>query len=626
MYSKLYLILLIGLSFNFITAQSLGYDNNRIAISADGNNQADSHPEAKWPRADPDDWGGTPASLSIISKLGLQDKLVHFSYNNFVAAPAHTSETNYMADGVNGAIARWNFDATRFFDVPEDNNAAINHLANQLKKSTPEDPLYFVHMGPSEFFYRAVKQVVDNGYKEALANVYVISHSGYNDNHLRRKAHHTMKEAIALSGNRIKYNKIKDQNACDDPNKLWCSNTDFSPYQWMKDHANPDIQWLYSRTQFHPQNKGADISDAGMVWYLLLGDEDGNPRKLEKFIGDGISVYPKCTDTSYIGIKDFEMAPIASFVTPYKDNSRNAIAINAVKYKNKFGATQKVFDGNTGYYNISLTTLTEEDGESTYGLKINDVLIGEFQNPENGLDMAPYVKTFKNILVKTGDVIQIESNTHSNGKIPEGDAYAFARGRWRSLSFECVSNCSVEDKDGLLIFEAERFELKGAWKLGEDTQNASGGRYIYFDGDNSYPKVNMDNVISFTFKITNPGNYTIKWTMRQPEGHRGTDKGNDVWIYLSDNLGYAKDLQLTHFEKYYGRSDDNFTLNGVAEIHNAGHGWLTGKFPEAGTYTLNIGGRSHGLQIDRFVFFKDLTIDEVQNQINSISETLKCNK
>ncbi|SIS47729.1 hypothetical protein SAMN05421766_102165 [Zobellia uliginosa] len=609
-------ILLLGvicLSSEILFAQSLGYNNNRIAISADGNNQADKHPEAQWPRADPDDWGGTPAALAMIAKLGLQDKLVHFSYNNFIAAPPHTSETNYMADGVKGAIKRWNFDPGRFFDVPEDKATAITHLAEALKKSTATDPLYFIHMGPSEFFYRAVKEVVDDGDTEALAHVYVISHSGYNDNHLRRKAHHTMKETIALSGNRIKYKKIKDQNACDNPSKLWCSNTDFSPYYWMRDHSDPDINWLYSRTQFHPQNKGADISDAGMVWYLLLGDEDGNLQKFQKFIGDGITPLPECKATHLIGVKDFEMLQIDPFVTPYKDHSRNAVAIDAVVYKNEFAATQKVFKGITDHYNITLTTLTEEDGESTYRLKIDGKLIGEFQNPETARDMAPYSRTFKNVPVKTGDIIQIESNTHSNGKIPEDDAYAYARGRWRSISFECSPDRSVEEKKGFVVFEAERFELKGAWKLGKDTEKASGGAFIYYDGPNTYQKVDTDHVISYTFKIETPGNYTIKWMMRQPEGERGTDKGNDIWIHLGDNLGYAKELQLKHFEKYYGRSDDNFTLNGVAEIHGAGHGWLTGRFPKAGTYTLHIGGRSHGLQIDRFLLFKGMTIDEAKS-------------
>ena len=87
------LLLLIISSFipGLTNAQSLGYNSNRIAISADGNNQADNH--HFWPRADPDDWGATPATLAILAKLKLQDKLVHYSYNNFVDAPPHTTET-----------------------------------------------------------------------------------------------------------------------------------------------------------------------------------------------------------------------------------------------------------------------------------------------------------------------------------------------------------------------------------------------------------------------------------------------------------------------------------------------------------------------------------------------------
>jgi hypothetical protein len=470
------LLIVFSITTQVVTAQSLGYNNNRIAISADGNNQADNHSEAKWPRADPDDWGGTPAALAMIAKVGLQDRLVHFSYNNFINAQPHTTETNYMADGVNGAIQRWNFDVSRFFDVPEDNAAAINHLAKELKKSTAADPLYFIHMGPSEFLYRTVSKVVNEGYAEALAHVYVISHSGYNDNHLRRYAHHTMNEVIELSGNRLQYKKIKDQNACGNPEKLWCSATNFTPFHWMRDHSDEDIQFLYSRLQFHPDGKGADISDAGMVWYLLKGDENGSLPKFKNFIG-------------------------ASIVT---------------------------------------------------------------------------------------------------------------------------KQCVIEENNGLLVFEAERFKLKGKWKLGRDAEKASGGKYIYFDGPNSYKGVNMENVISYTFKINNPGNYSVKWMMRQPNGERGTDKGNDVWIYFSNDIGYAKDLQLKHFEKYYGRSDDNFTLNGVAEIHGAGHGWLTAKFTKTGTYTLNIGGRSHGLQIDKLLFFKDLTVEEAQTHMNKISETSDC--
>ncbi|WP_082795807.1 sugar-binding protein [Flammeovirga sp. SJP92] len=707
-------LLLFMLSIVFtgqLSAQSLGYDNHRIAISADGNNQPDNHPEAQWPRADPDDWGGTPASLAIIAKLGLQDKVVHFSYNNFIDAPAHTTETNYMKEAADGGIERWKFDAAVFFDISENLDTPLNHLAEELGKSTAEDPLYFIHMGTSEFFYRAVQKVIDNGKVEALSHVQIISHSGFNDNHLRRNAHHTMQEAITLSGDRLKYKKIQDQNGCDNLDQLWCSGTDFTPWKWMETHSDSNIQWIYSRMQFHPQGKGADISDAGMVYYLLLGDEFGSPEKFQNFIGDGIHLgaiipvkgidilhgsmnaymgrgvqiayalepadatnknitwtssntevayvsnkgvvfgvkegtinitattdegnfqdivevavhpLPECSDLAYIAVKDFEVAQLDTFVTAYKDNSRNAIAVDAVQYKDKFAATKKVFDGLTGFYNVAMTTLTEEDGESTFRLRVNGQLVGEFQNPVATTDMEPYTHEFKNVLIEKGDEVQIESNSHSNGLIPEGDGFAYARGRWRSLNFECLGECEVEEVNGLLIFEAERFPLVGHWKIGTDHEKASGGKYIYYGGPNSYQSVPNGQTISYTFKINNPGSYTVKWTMRQPEGERGGDLGNDAWIYFDDDIGRAKQEPLTHFEKFVGRSTDDFTLNGQLDLHNEGQPWMSVVFPEAGEYTVNLSGRSSHFQVDRIILYKGMKLDDVAVKLTKIKETNNC--
>lgn len=624
------LLLVTSLS---VFSQALDWDQNRIAVSADGNNQPDD--KHKWTKGDPDDWGGTPAALAILAKLKLQDKLVHYSYNNFIEAPAHTTATNHMKIGADGGIKYWNFDASRFFDVSAGEQVAVDHLAAELAKSTAEDPLYFIHMGPAEFFYRCVKKVVDSGDEAALAHVYVISHSGYNDNHLRRgdpkfdiepvaaeDKHHTMKETLALSGNRLMYKKIKDQNSGNDPNAGWKSHEDWSVWYWMRDHQDPSVQWIYERMLVNAKNS-ADVSDAGMLYYLLLNDENGSPSKFKTFIGEGINDVivvnpPACEDFTWVGIKDFEMEKISTFVPPYKDKGRNAVAINAGVYKGKFAAAQKEFTGVSGFYNITLTSLTEEDGESTYRIKVNGELVAEVQNPETDADMAEHKFDFEKVYIPTGAIVQIESNTHSNGKIPEGDAFAYSRGRWRSIAFQCTEGqCDVQDVDGLIVFEAERMELKGAWKLGNDDK-ASGGEYIYFDGGNNYSAVDMNHVISYTFNVKEAGNYTVKWLMRQPEGERGTDKGNDVWIYFSDDIAYASKKQLTHYEKFYSRSGDDFILHGVAEVHGVGHSWLTAKFPTAGKYTINIGGRSHGLQIDRIVMFKGMSIDDVELKLKGL--------
>ena len=299
---KLLILVLVVLTPHFLKAQSWGYDNNRFAISADGNNQPDNM--HSWSTADPDDWGGTPTALAIVAKLNLQDKLVHYSYNNFIASPPHTTATNEMKLGIDGGIKLWGFDKSRFFDVPVDNSAALIHLAGEIKKSTQADPLYFIHMGPAEFFYRAVKLVVEEGKVEALSHVYVVSHSGYNDNHLRRgdpkfdklpvsavDKHHTMVETIALSRKRIKYKKIIDQNGGWDANLLWKSDKDWTVWHWMRDHKDPSVRFIYERMLANAKNS-ADVSDAGMLYYLLVGDENGSPSKFKAFIGDGINEIP----------------------------------------------------------------------------------------------------------------------------------------------------------------------------------------------------------------------------------------------------------------------------------------------------------------------------------------------
>lgn len=268
-------------------AQALGYNTNRIACSADGNAQPDLEHTGKYNYADPDDWGATPASLAILAKLKLQDKLVHFSYNNFMPSPAHTTVRNYMKEGVDGSIERWNFNEDVFFDVGTHKKEAIKHLKVEIEKSNKENPLYFINMGPSEFLYQAVKLVVDEGKLETLSHVYIISHSNYNDNHLRRPDHHTIDDVLKLSDNKMKFKRIKDQNNKNNPNEGWSSLHDWSVWDWLKNHKNPDIAWIWTCMKKHKEFR-ADISDAGMVYYLLTGDEDGNPSKFQKFLGDEI--------------------------------------------------------------------------------------------------------------------------------------------------------------------------------------------------------------------------------------------------------------------------------------------------------------------------------------------------
>lgn len=128
----------------------------------------------------------------------------------------------------------------------------------------------------------------------------------------------------------------------------------------------------------------------------------------------------------------------------YKDEDNNALAIDArVKsYRNQFARASRSFEGPSGLYNVSITTLAEEDGESLYCLYVNDIIAGTFRNHHVGarspLDMAPSKHTWFGVALQNGDTLSIESIPHSNGEIAEGDGSAWARGRWRTLEITTI--------------------------------------------------------------------------------------------------------------------------------------------------------------------------------------------
>ncbi|UZO81231.1 DUF5060 domain-containing protein [Aquimarina sp. ERC-38] len=147
-----------------------------------------------------------------------------------------------------------------------------------------------------------------------------------------------------------------------------------------------------------------------------------------------------CGSITLNALTDFPTIDVSGFSPAYKDRARKALAINASLYKDKFAAAEATFRGETGVYNIALNTLAELDGESSYRVVINNKVVGTFQNPETDTDYRPIVATFKDISITKGAKVRVEFNSNTNGKIPEGNSTAFARGRWTSIVFNCKSN------------------------------------------------------------------------------------------------------------------------------------------------------------------------------------------
>lgn len=222
---------------------------NRIAISADGN-----------PDADRDDIGATPMTLAVLAKAGLQSELVHYDFNNWLEYKKIPASKNEMWQGAMGSQVRWGFDRSRFFDASNRSEDAIANLAEEISKSTAADPLFIIVAGPMELTYQAMASAD----KAALANVVFVSHSGYNDYFKPRLWQHNLDDVLALDPG-ITVVRIPDQNAG------LRTHPDYTPWHWLRDHQDANLRWVYSRMK----DGLADVSDAAMAAWLTGYGGDG---------------------------------------------------------------------------------------------------------------------------------------------------------------------------------------------------------------------------------------------------------------------------------------------------------------------------------------------------------------
>jgi hypothetical protein len=221
-------------------------------------------------------------------------------------------------------------------------------------------------------------------------------------------------------------------------------------------------------------------------------------------------------------VSNFEIDTENGFVPAYKDDGHGALAIDPGKYKDKYAAAETTFTGESGSYDITLTTLAETDGESAYKLFVGGEFLGEFTNPRTSEDYKPTLKTWSDVPVEKGEKIRVEFNSATNSRARQGNRKAYSRGRWTAVTFvpdnggESPGNGETgnaeernkfdfgkagttifEESDGLVAAEAEHFAAqmmteKRQWYItsvikkpittpdGDEchAESASGGAYI----------------------------------------------------------------------------------------------------------------------------------------------------
>jgi len=240
-------------------------------------------------------------------------------------------------------------------------------------------------------------------------------------------------------------------------------------------------------------------------------------------------------------VRDFRIVAGDGFVPAYKDGRHNALAINPDDYKDKFAAAQTKFTGKAGTYDITLTTMAEIDGESTYKLLIEGKLVGQFTNPKTSQDYKPTLKTWKNISVDKGATIRVEFNTATNSKAKQGRRMAYARGRWLALTLTPPGAAKASEgakKDGAQVRDTSAFDSD------ETTIFEESGGLVAVEAEHCGEpyKIYLD--------IEQPGLHTIEFSMRE-DGFEF-----DKWLMTKDR-NFARPADPGPAERHLARSVQN---------------------------------------------------------------------
>jgi hypothetical protein len=175
-----------------------------------------------------------------------------------------------MTASVMGAGERFGFGTSRFYDatVRDQLTAGTQNLTAEINRSSPDDELWLVLAGPMETAWMAL----DAADPQARKSVKCLSHGEWNDTHGQTDhGGHSYDDLIDMGCQRV---RIPDQNSN-------LGETRMPDWDYLLD-GDSNMQWLYSRIDVHGSG---DVSDAGMNYYVISGEERVSRSQLRAFFG-----------------------------------------------------------------------------------------------------------------------------------------------------------------------------------------------------------------------------------------------------------------------------------------------------------------------------------------------------
>lgn len=143
----------------------------------------------------------------------------------------------------------------------------------------------------------------------------------------------------------------------------------------------------------------------------------------------------------------------------YVHNRESALAINAgiEAFRDRFARATTTYSGTGGVYDVTVSALGEIDGECEFRFLVNGVVVATAVNTRVSEDYGVQNHIFEDISIPANAEIAVESNAVSNGLVPEDDIYAFARGRWTTLTLELDEAATTPTVDLTISTEIDNY-------------------------------------------------------------------------------------------------------------------------------------------------------------------------
>ncbi len=360
----------------------------RIAYSADGNYN------------DEDDWAASAFALAMLHRFGLQDKLVHFDYNCILPKSDKMWEMEHRRS-ISGAIDLFNYDPDRFYDCQNDLDGAVQSIVEAVNASTADDPLYFILAGPMEVPYLGLIKADP----EKRKYVYCISHNVWNDGYASKDLVQHNKRNVIPTG--VTWIQIKDQNGhlSTGPFGRASNNSEWQPWSWLEEINNPVLTFL--RKRIHATTR-ADCSDAGMMYFLLTGDEDVTISKVENLI-KGLAIPAPKWQRPWVRLEAENFRDLGAYEIEYT-NDRTAsqrISIRSDSATEIKTPLLEPYLQPASNYDLTLRYFESGTGGQKYSLLIAGKLLRSWISDGNNRGWANFLA--QQIPIHVGDMIQIKS-------------------------------------------------------------------------------------------------------------------------------------------------------------------------------------------------------------------------